>query len=91
MRRVRVTVSGRVQGVFFRVTCAERAREAGVAGWVRNRSDGSVEAVFEGHDGDVAELVSWCREGPPMAGVTHVDEEELEPTGEQGFTLRSSA
>jgi acylphosphatase len=88
MRRVRVRITGRVHGVFFRVTCAERARAAGLAGWVRNRSDGTVEAEFEGADEDVAEIVAWCAQGPPGADVERVDREELEPAGEQGFTMR---
>jgi len=91
VRRVRVTISGRVQGVFFRVSCAERAQEVGVAGWVRNLRDGRVEAVFEGPADDVAALVEWCRVGPPMAQVVGVELEELAPTGGRGFSLRGSA
>jgi hypothetical protein len=57
--RVRVLVSGRVQGVFFRASCAEEARRLGVGGWVRNRPDGRVEAVFEGDQSQVSEMVEW--------------------------------
>jgi acylphosphatase len=88
MRRVRVRVSGRVQGVFFRATCVERAREAGVAGWVRNLADGRVEAVFEGADDDVEAMLAWCRIGTSMARVTGVETIDEDPRGETGFALR---
>jgi acylphosphatase len=79
VKRVRVVVSGRVQGVFFRVTCASLAREAGVVGFVRNLDDGRVEAAFEGHDDAVDRLVAWCRRGPNGASVDAV-EVTSEPT-----------
>ncbi len=88
MKRVRVLVSGRVQGVFFRATCAARARELGVAGWVRNLPDGRVEAAFEGEDAAVDAMVAWCREGPPYARVEHVEVTPEEPLGEAGFRIR---
>jgi acylphosphatase len=86
--RRRVVVRGRVQGVFFRDTIRRRAREAGVSGWVRNRSDGAVEAVFEGDSGAVEEMVALCRQGPPQADVREVEcfDEEVEGTG--GFAVR---
>jgi acylphosphatase len=87
MRRVRVFVSGRVQGVFFRAGCAERARQAGLAGFVRNLPDGRVEAVFEGADSKVGELVDWCREGPEHAQVESVEVQEEDPSGERGFSV----
>jgi acylphosphatase len=62
--RARVRIRGRVQGVFFRAEASERARSLGLAGWVRNCPDGSVEAVFEGEDERVASMVDWCRRGP---------------------------
>ena len=74
----RVLVDGRVQGVFFRDSCARRARAEGVAGWVRNRADGRVEAWFEGRPQAVENLVTWCREGPAPAevdGVVVIDED----------------
>jgi acylphosphatase len=77
--------------VWFRAACAERAREAGVAGWVRNLADGRVEAVFEGPGEDVAALVEWCRTGPPLARVTAVETFDEEPRGERGFALRRSS
>ena len=64
MKRVRVTAAGRVQGVFFRRSVADRAESRGLAGWVRNCRDGSVEAVFEGGPDAVDALVGFCREGP---------------------------
>jgi acylphosphatase len=87
MRRVYVSVFGGVQGVFYRATCAERARALGVAGWVRNALDGRVEAEFEGESPAVDALVSWCREGPPRARVEAVEVTELEPIGDSGFRV----
>ena len=71
--RARVVISGRVQGVFFRVETMRAAKSHGVAGWVRNRRDGTVEAVFEGGREQVQAVVQWCRQGPPQARVTDVD------------------
>ena len=88
MVRRRVVVSGRVQGVWFRETCRERAQAAGVAGWVRNRDDGRVEAEFEGPDAAVDQLVGWCRTGPPRAVVTGIDVTDVAPTGEHRFSVR---
>ncbi len=81
-------MSGRVQGVFFRDTCRRKARSAGVSGWVRNRPDGRVEAVFEGPPGAVEALVAWCREGPPQAVVEGVEIFEADLSGAEGFRLR---
>jgi acylphosphatase len=83
--RVRVVVSGRVQGVFFRASCAEQARRRRVGGWVRNLPDGRVESVFEGEESAVAAMVEWCRHGPPGARVDAVDTEVQEPTGTRSF------
>jgi acylphosphatase len=82
-----VLVSGEVQGVFFRAECASRARERGVAGFVRNLPDGRVEAAFEGEPEAVDELVAWCRTGPQWARVTSVEVEDQEPTGEAEFSI----
>lgn len=75
MERVRahVLVEGRVQGVFFRAYTQEEARRRGLTGWVRNRSDGAVEAVFEGDRTEVEALVQWCRRGPPSARVLNTE------------------
>lgn len=88
LTRRRVVVSGRVQGVFFRDTCRHEAQRRGVAGWVRNNPDGTVEAVFEGEAARVAEMVEWCKLGPPRAVVVGVEVFEEEPRGEQGFRVR---
>jgi len=85
MRRVHVSIEGRVQGVFFRAGCVERARELELAGWVRNALDGTVEAEFEGSTEAVEQMVAWCREGPPHAHVARVDVREEMLTGERGF------
>jgi acylphosphatase len=81
-------VAGRVQGVWFRESCRQEAEAIGASGWVRNRSDGTVEAVFEGSPGVVERLVRWCRDGPPRARVDRVDVTVEEPAGEQGFAVR---
>lgn len=78
---------GRVQGVFFRATCADEARSRGVCGWVTNQPDGTVEAVFEGEDKAVAAMVEWSRKGPPHAHVTDVDVHAERPVGESAFTV----
>ena len=88
VERRRVTVHGNVQGVFFRDSTQEEAERRGVSGWVTNRSDGSVEAVFEGDADAVAAMVAFCREGPSRADVTSVDEEREEPEGLDGFSVR---
>jgi acylphosphatase len=88
MIRRRVTVSGRVQGVWFRDSCRERARAAGVAGWVHNLPDGRVEAVFEGEPDAVEVMVAWCHDGPPQAVVVSVDVVDEQPQGETGFETR---
>ena len=71
--RAHVVVSGRVQGVWFRGSAQAQARARGVTGWIRNRSDDTVEAVLEGEDADVRAVVDWCRRGPPGARVDGVE------------------
>ena len=88
MVRRRVIVRGRVQGVFFRDSCRRMALANGLAGWVRNRSDGAVEAVLEGEPAAVEAGVAWMREGPRHASVEAVEVVEEEPAGERGFTVR---
>jgi acylphosphatase len=87
-KRSRVIVRGRVQGVFFRDSVQRRAREAGLGGWIRNRPDGSVEAVFEGDAGAVERLVRFCQEGPRGAHVERVERFEEEPEGVADFVVR---
>ena len=85
--RRRVVVRGRVQGVWFRESARRRAEELGVSGWVRNTTDGTVEAELEGAADDVAVLVSWLGLGPPQARVDSVDVEEQAPRDEPGFRI----
>jgi acylphosphatase len=77
-----------VQGVFFRDSCLRVARQLGVAGWIRNRPDGAVEAVFEGPAAAVERMIEWAREGPPGAAVDQVEVFEEQPTGETSFGVR---
>lgn len=87
--RIHVLVSGRVQGVWFRGSTVDRARELGVSGWTRNLPDGRVEAVFEGEEEAVRAAVDFVRRGPPYARVSGVEVEEEAPTGESGrFKIR---
>ena len=85
--RRRVVVSGRVQGVWFRQSCADEARLRGIQGWVRNRSDGAVEAAFEGSRPGVEAMVAWCHSGPPLAEVTDVEVEEEDAEGITAFRV----
>jgi len=86
-RRVVVVVTGRVQGVFFRATCAAEASAHGLGGWVRNRFDGAVEAAFEGDPDDVARMISWCRAGPAGAHVRDVEVRDETPLGDRAFRV----
>jgi Acylphosphatases len=87
--RAHAFVSGRVQGVFFRSETSYEARRRNVAGWVRNTSDGRVEAVFEGEKEDVEKVIDFCRRGPPGARVTKVDVRLEDYTGEfRDFKIR---
>ena len=87
MRR-HITIKGEVQGVYFRESTRRKATEAGVAGWVANRSDGSVEAVFEGPPEAVDQLVEFCSDGPTAASVEDADVQEEQPEGITGFDVR---
>jgi len=88
MVRYRVLVSGQVQGVAFRISCRQVAERHGVSGWVRNRPDGSVEAVFEGPADAVGTLLEWSRHGPPAAIVEDVRVQAELPEGGTGFEIR---
>ncbi|MDZ7582207.1 MAG: acylphosphatase [Deltaproteobacteria bacterium] len=79
--RARIIISGIVQGVFFRVETQRAAQRYGVNGWVRNKSDGTVEAVIEGERHKVDGMLNWCRKGPPRAVVSQVDVEWGDYTG----------
>jgi acylphosphatase len=80
--RAHVLISGRVQGVFFRSNTQSKAKELGLKGWVRNLPDGRVEAVFEGEEGKVREMIDWCHKGPSYASVSGVEVEFNTATGE---------
>ncbi|MEM2394095.1 MAG: acylphosphatase [Candidatus Bathyarchaeia archaeon] len=87
--RAHVLVSGRVQGVFFRAETRREAKKRGVKGWVRNTLDGKVEAVFEGEEDAVKELIEFCKLGPPGARVTKIDVKWETYTGEfRDFEIR---
>ncbi len=81
-------VTGRVQNVWFRDSCRSEALALGVAGWVQNRSDGSVEAAFEGPREAVDQMIAWCRVCPPQAQVDYVELSEEPVRNEVGFVIR---
>ncbi|NEE04076.1 acylphosphatase [Phytoactinopolyspora halotolerans] len=81
-------VHGAVQGVFFRDNCRREAHRNGVNGWVRNRPDGAVEAVFEGTVDSVDTMISWARHGPPAAQVQRVEAHEEPVEGLAEFSVR---
>ena len=80
--RAHVVIVGKVQGVFFRMETKRAAEKYGVYGWVKNKSDGTVEAVLEGDEDSVKSLIDWCREGPPFANVKRVEVKWKKYTGE---------
>jgi len=88
MKRARVRIYGKVQGVWFRAHTKEMAEKLSIKGWVRNMPDGSVEAVFEGDDKSLEKMIEWCHHGPPLARVTKVEIKYEEPKGEKEFRIR---
>jgi acylphosphatase len=91
-RRVSLRIRGKVQGVFFRESTRIEASRLGLTGWVRNRDDGSVEAVAEGEPAALEEFIRWCHRGPQAARVTDVERAESEPTGEfRAFTVERTS
>ncbi|MGB3187869.1 MAG: acylphosphatase [Limnoraphis sp.] len=87
IQRVRLIISGRVQGVGFRFSTREAAIQRNVNGWVKNLSDGRVEAVLEGSQPDVQSMIEWCHQGPPAAVVQQVSVNQESPEGLQGFEI----
>lgn len=81
MKSVHVTISGRVQGVFFRAETQRTAENLHLTGWVKNRADGRVEALFEGEDAAVDKMLAWCHSGPPLARVDDVEIDVASYTG----------
>jgi acylphosphatase len=87
MRRIRAIVSGRVQGVSYRASTVQKARQLGLVGWVRNLANGDVELEAEGESID--ELIAWCKQGPPAARVDRVTVEEIALAGDEAsFDVR---
>lgn len=91
MNARRIVIRGRVQGVGFRYAMVDAAAGLGVSGWVRNRRDGSVEALVQGEPTAVDAIIAWCRRGPPGARVSAVDVHETPPEPHAGFDLRPTA
>jgi acylphosphatase len=89
LKRVHLLISGRVQGVFFRAYTREEAQHLGLTGWVKNRYDGKVEAVFEGEEPKLEQMITWCHQGPSYARVVNVEVNWEEYTGEfNSFSIR---
>ncbi len=88
MKRAHVWVSGKVQGVWYRANTQKQADRRGLAGWVRNLSDGRVEAVFEGSEQAVEDMIQWCHTGSPMAHVDDVEVEWEKPRNIEGFEIK---
>jgi acylphosphatase len=83
----RLVISGRVQGVGYRAWMVQKAAELGISGWVRNRADGSVEALIAGEVAAVEEMARLCRRGPRLAEVSSIDEDLVDPPEGYGFHL----
>ena len=89
MKTVHVVISGRVQGVWFRATTKQQADKRNIVGWVRNTSDGKVEAVFQGNENQVDDMVSWCYEGSSLSHVDTVDVTSIDEDSQfQKFQVR---
>jgi len=88
MAAIRLVISGRVQGVGFRAFVERQARRRGLQGWVRNRRDGTVEALLIGEESALGEMEAACRRGPSLAAVTGLDRFEAEDDGSEGFEAR---
>jgi len=87
--KVHVIISGRVQGVWFRADTKQKAEQLGITGWVRNTFDGNVEAVFEGDEENIKEMLDWCHHGPPSAEVENVEiEKQTSSNGFDGFSIK---
>ena len=88
LQTLSITVTGQVQGVYYRQATRQKARELGITGQVRNNSDGSVTVVATGTNDKLNELLSWCKEGPPRAIVLEVDVKTLTPQSFEDFTIQ---
>jgi acylphosphatase len=86
---VHVLISGKVQGVFFRANTKQKAEMLGLSGWVRNTKDGKVEAMFEGEEEKLDEIIKWCYKGSPLSKVEKVDVKKQNPINEfDNFSIR---
>lgn len=88
MNRVHLFIFGQVQGVFFRAYTEEKARELGLAGWVKNLADSRVEMIIEGKEDDLKKMIGWCRQGPPGAKVEKMTAQWGKAEGSKGFEIR---
>jgi len=89
IRRVHLCISGRVQGVYYRASMLQQAQMLGLTGWVMNRPDGSVEALAEGRQAKLDQLIAWCHQGPEGARVARVDAQWQDPENRFiGFTIK---
>ncbi len=84
---VHMVVHGRVQGVFFRASTQKKAEELGLAGWVKNRPDGTVEIHAEGQQETLEKLIEWCRQGPALASVSSIDLDWINAGGMESFDI----
>lgn len=88
MKRLHLKIYGRVQGVYYRSSAEDKARELGLSGWAKNMPDGTVETVVEGGEEELQEYKEWCKIGSPAARVEKIDEEWEEASGEfKGFSI----
>ncbi|EMR02334.1 acylphosphatase [Cesiribacter andamanensis] len=88
MKRLRIRISGKVQGVFYRASAQAKAKELGLNGWVQNEEGGSVLIEAEGEDQKLQRMVEWCQVGPGAAQVEQVETQEVQPQGVSGFEVR---
>jgi acylphosphatase len=87
MRQVKLRITGKVQGVFFRASTREKAQQLGITGWVKNEPDGTVAATGQGPDVQLQQWIDWCHEGPPQARVESVEVEAQPLTSFQEFEI----
>lgn len=90
MEAIEIRCSGKVQGVFFRVSTKSKAEEIGITGWVKNEFDGSVLIYAEGSKESLQELLEWCKKGPLLAEVSNVEVKEVVPEGFKSFEIKHS-
>lgn len=75
-KNVHITINGKVQGIWFRANTKQKAEQLGITGWVKNIPNGSVEAIFEGEENCIKEMIDWCQHGPPQAKVENIEIKE---------------